>query len=89
VNAPAAYAGVTPGDPGLYQVNAVAPSGIATGENAPVQIIATLPGQSPQARQANFTISVDLRLETAPVQTPEIAHCRHIVQTMAQRGSTR
>ena len=40
------YAGVTPGSPGLYQVNAIVPSGIATGDSIPVQI--TVAGQSSQ-----------------------------------------
>ena len=46
LNAPVSYAGVTPGDPGLYQVNVIVPSGIATGDSVPVQI--TIAGQSSQ-----------------------------------------
>jgi uncharacterized protein (TIGR03437 family) len=46
INAPVAYAGVTPGLPGMNQVNAVVPSGIATGDNIPVQI--TIAGQTSQ-----------------------------------------
>ena len=37
-NATISYAGVTPGSPGLYQINAQVPSGIQTGDNVPVQI---------------------------------------------------
>jgi uncharacterized protein (TIGR03437 family) len=44
VNAPVAYAGVTPGYPGLYQVNAVVPSGITTGNAVPVTL--TVAGQT-------------------------------------------
>jgi uncharacterized protein (TIGR03437 family) len=47
VNAPVSYAGVTPGAPGLYQVNLMVPSGIATGDKVPVQI--TIAGQTSQA----------------------------------------
>jgi len=32
------FAGLTPGDPGLYQINAVVPSGIVTGDAVPVVI---------------------------------------------------
>ncbi len=32
------YAGLTPGDPGLYQINAEVPSGIVTGAAVPVVI---------------------------------------------------
>jgi len=32
------FSGLTPGDPGLYQVNAVVPSGIVTGDAVPVVI---------------------------------------------------
>jgi uncharacterized protein (TIGR03437 family) len=32
------FAGLTPGDPGLYQINAVVPSGIVTGDGVPVVI---------------------------------------------------
>ncbi len=46
VNAPVAYSGVTPGLPGMNQVNAIVPSGIATGDSVPVQI--TIAGQSSQ-----------------------------------------
>ena len=32
------FSGLTPGDPGLYQINAVVPSGIQTGDSVPVVI---------------------------------------------------
>ncbi len=32
------FAGLTPGDPGLYQINAIVPSGIVTGDAVPVVI---------------------------------------------------
>jgi uncharacterized protein (TIGR03437 family) len=36
VNAPVAFAGLAPGFAGLYQVNAVMPSGVTAGDNVPV-----------------------------------------------------
>lgn len=47
VPASVSYAGVTPGAPGLYQVNVVVPQGIQTGDNVPVQISEA--GQNSQA----------------------------------------
>jgi adhesin/invasin len=47
VNAAVAYAGVTPGFPGLYQVNAVVPKGITVGDNVQVQL--SIAGQTSQA----------------------------------------
>jgi uncharacterized protein (TIGR03437 family) len=38
-NATVVYAGVTPGFPGLYQINATIPAGIQTGDTVPVKII--------------------------------------------------
>ena len=38
VAASVSFAGLTPGDPGLYQINAVVPSGIVTGNAVPVVI---------------------------------------------------
>jgi len=38
VAATVSFAGLTPGDPGLYQINAVVPSGIVTGDAVPVVI---------------------------------------------------
>ena len=38
VPATVSFAGLTPGDPGLYQINAVVPSGIVTGNAVPVVI---------------------------------------------------
>jgi uncharacterized protein (TIGR03437 family) len=47
------FSGLTPGFAGLYQVNAVVPSGIATGDTVPVTI--TVAGQT---SQAGVTMSV-------------------------------
>jgi uncharacterized protein (TIGR03437 family) len=44
------FAGLTPGDPGLYQINAVVPSGTVTGDAVPVVI--TVAGQSSPANPA-------------------------------------
>jgi uncharacterized protein (TIGR03437 family) len=41
------FSGLTPGDPGLYQINAVVPSGITTGDAVPVVI--SVAGQSSPA----------------------------------------
>jgi uncharacterized protein (TIGR03437 family) len=45
-SAPVAFSGLSPGFAGLYQVNAVVPSGIATGDAVPVTV--TVAGQSSQ-----------------------------------------
>jgi uncharacterized protein (TIGR03437 family) len=40
VTVPAAFAGLTPGETGLYQVNATIPAGVPTGNQVPVTISA-------------------------------------------------
>lgn len=45
--------GVTPGDPGLYQVNVMAPPGITTGNSVPMQIVI-----SGQSSQTNVTMAL-------------------------------
>ena len=50
VAATVSFAGLTPGDPGLYQINAVVPSGIETGNAVPVVI--SVAGQTSPIRPA-------------------------------------
>ncbi len=47
ISAPVAFAGLTPGQTGLYQVNAVIPSGVAPGDSVPVVLTAAGQSSSP------------------------------------------
>ena len=47
VNAPVAFAGLTPLQTGLYQVNAVVPAGVAPGNQVPVVVTAAGQASAP------------------------------------------
>jgi len=52
ITASAAFAGLTPGETGLYQINATIPAGVPTGNQVPVTISAGAASSSAQIYMA-------------------------------------